>query len=113
MGSHQEYIKKVTDELKELIQNVNDDIKEVEKNPEDMEYWNKIYRLVHTMKEITETMGFSSVAKVLHTIMNLVDKMLNSEIKITSDLIDKVKKKLDMVTRELDKKVSGSYLVPR
>nr|7T03_A Chain A, Cold unfolding four helix bundle [synthetic construct]7T2Y_A Chain A, Designed cold unfolding four helix bundle [synthetic construct]7T2Y_B Chain B, Designed cold unfolding four helix bundle [synthetic construct] len=104
-GSHQEYIKKVADELKENSQNINDLLKEVEKNPEDMEYWNKIYRLLHTNKEIAETAGFSSVAKVEHTAMNLVDKMLNSEIKITSDLIDKIKKKVDMSTREIDKKV--------
>nr|6FES_A Chain A, D12_BRIC2, a synthetic protein,D12_BRIC2, a synthetic protein [synthetic construct]6FES_B Chain B, D12_BRIC2, a synthetic protein,D12_BRIC2, a synthetic protein [synthetic construct]6FES_C Chain C, D12_BRIC2, a synthetic protein,D12_BRIC2, a synthetic protein [synthetic construct]6FES_D Chain D, D12_BRIC2, a synthetic protein,D12_BRIC2, a synthetic protein [synthetic construct] len=104
--NEEQYIKMVVDALKILIEAVNVLIKMVEKNPEDMEFWNLIYRLVHVMKEVTETMGFSSVAKVLHTIMNLVDKMLNSEIKITSDLIDKVKKKLDMVTRELDKMVS-------
>jgi len=102
----EEYLGVFVDETKEYLQNLNDTLLELEKNPEDMELINEAFRALHTLKGMAGTMGFSSMAKLCHTLENILDKARNSEIKITSDLLDKIFAGVDMITRMVDKIVS-------
>jgi len=102
----EEYLGVFVDETKEYLQNLNDTLLELEKNPEDMELINEAFRDLHTLKGMAGTMGFSSMAKLCHTLENILDKARNGEIKITSDLLDKIFAGVDMITRMVDKIVS-------
>lgn len=102
----EEYLGVFVDETKEYLQNLNDTLLELEKNPDDMELINEAFRALHTLKGMAGTMGFSSMAKLCHTLENILDKARNGEIKITSDLLDKIFAGVDMITRMVDKIVS-------
>jgi two-component system chemotaxis sensor kinase CheA len=102
----EEYLGVFVDETREYLQNLNDTLLELEKNPEDMELINEAFRALHTLKGMAGTMGFSNMAKLCHTLENILDKARNGEIKITSDLLDKIFAGVDMITRMVDKIVS-------
>ncbi|AJG40081.1 chemotaxis protein CheA [Thermotoga sp. RQ7] len=102
----EEYLGVFVDETREYLQNLNDTLLKLEETPEDMELINDAFRALHTLKGMAGTMGFNSMAKLCHSLENVLDKARNGEIKITSDLLDKIFAGVDMIARMVDKIVS-------
>ncbi|MDN5312525.1 MAG: hypothetical protein PWQ68_1498 [Thermoanaerobacteraceae bacterium] len=61
---------------------------ELEKRPEQSGVLNEIFRIMHTLKGSSATMGFIEVADFSHKLESLFDKFRKGEISINSDLID-------------------------
>ncbi|RLG56767.1 MAG: chemotaxis protein CheA [Candidatus Hydrothermarchaeota archaeon] len=78
---------------------------ELEQNPENYEVLNEVFRYAHTLKGMSSTMGFGKVAELSHKMENLLDKVRQGEIHVSSDLIDVLLEALDKL-REMVNKIA-------
>ncbi len=76
------------DESREHLQAVNDNLLELEKQPHDLSIVNEIFRSAHTLKGMAATMGFDDIASLTHQTENVLDQIRNSQLEVTSELID-------------------------
>ncbi|WP_106495959.1 chemotaxis protein CheA [Lentibacillus sp. Marseille-P4043] len=83
-----QYITMFLDESREHLQAVNDNLLELEKQPHDLSIVNEIFRSAHTLKGMAATMGFDDIASLTHQTENVLDQIRNSQLEVTSELID-------------------------
>lgn len=72
-----------------------------EKNPQDMDSINEIFRCVHTLKGMSATMGYDKFAKLSHHMEDLLDEVRNQTKKIDSNIIDTLFACLDVLEQLL------------
>jgi two-component system chemotaxis sensor kinase CheA len=82
-----QYLSLFIEESVENIENLNSSMLELEKDPENIEIVNEIFRYAHTLKGMAATMGFSEITELTHSMENILDKLRNGSIKVSSDLI--------------------------
>lgn len=83
-----QYLDMFLDESREHLQAVNDHILELEKQPENIELVNEIFRSAHTLKGMAATMGFEDIASLTHKMENVLDGIRNYKLKVTTEVID-------------------------
>lgn len=84
----EEYMSMFLDESKENLQNLNESLLKLENTPDDMALLDEIFRVAHTLKGMSATMGFTSVAELTHEMENVLDKLRKGEMHSNSDIID-------------------------
>lgn len=94
-----QYLDMFLEESIENLQNLNEGILELEKNPEDKDTINSIFRVAHTLKGMAGSMGFADIAELTHKMENVLDKFRNDELQITSDVITVLFKCLDTLEK--------------
>ncbi|TDT50631.1 chemotaxis protein CheA [Fonticella tunisiensis] len=90
------------EESHENLQNLNEGILLLEKNPQDKETINSIFRVAHTLKGMAGSMGFSDIAELTHRMENILDKFRNDELEVTTDVITLLFKCLDTLEIMID-----------
>jgi two-component system chemotaxis sensor kinase CheA len=90
-----QYLEIFIDESKEHLQLLNQSLLSLEQNPQDRAVLDEIFRVAHTLKGMSGTMGFSKMAKLTHDMENVLHAIRNGEIKINSELLDLLFKCLD------------------
>ncbi len=75
-------------ESEEHLQQLNESLLGLEQNPADMEYINTMFRSAHTLKGMSATMGFSTIAELTHEMENLMDMVRKCQISVNDALID-------------------------
>lgn len=104
-----QYLEIFIDETKEHLQSLNQSLLQLEQNPEDTSVLNEIFRVAHTLKGMSGTMGFTKMAKLTHDMENVLQALRNNQIKATSKLVDLLFKCLDALENYTDNIVnSGS-----
>src|SRR5699024_287257 len=83
-----EYLDVFIEESKEHIQALNDHVLELEKDPENIELVNEIFRSAHTLKGMSATMGYQDLADLTHNMENVLEAVRNHQLKINTDIID-------------------------
>lgn len=83
-----QYLEVFIEESKEHLQSCNDHLLELEKNPEDMNIINEIFRSAHTLKGMSATMGYDDLAKLTHQMENVLDAIRQQKITVTPELFD-------------------------
>lgn len=83
-----QYINIFIEESKEHLQNMNDVLLELEKDPSHTGYINEIFRVAHTIKGMSGTMGFHNMANLTHEMENVLQATRSKEIKISGEVID-------------------------
>lgn len=83
-----QYLEVFIDESKEHLMALNQNLLELEKNPEDLEIVNNIFRAAHTLKGMSATMGYTDLANLTHIMENVLDGIRNEKIKVTTQLLD-------------------------
>ncbi|WP_202708766.1 chemotaxis protein CheA [Sporosalibacterium faouarense] len=83
-----QYLDIFIEEAKEHLLSMNESLLELEKNPNDKDLLNQIFRVSHTVKGMAGTMGFSKVSNLTHEMENLLHAVRNGEKEITSEIID-------------------------
>ncbi|RLF60304.1 MAG: chemotaxis protein CheA [Thermoplasmata archaeon] len=94
---NEEYLDIFISESREYLTSLDQSILELERNPEDREILNEVFRYAHTLKGMASTMGFNNIAEVSHQMENLLDRVRKNEISISSDLIDVLLEALDIL----------------
>lgn len=90
-----QYLQIFIEEANEHVQNLNQCLLHMEKDPEDKDVLNEIFRVAHTIKGMAGTMGFTKMTKLTHDMENVLHAIRNDEIKVTSGLVDVLFKCLD------------------
>lgn len=83
-----QYLSIFVEEAKEHLQSMNEVLLELEKNPSHLGHINEIFRVAHTIKGMSGTMGFHNMANLTHEMENLLQAARSSEIELTEDVID-------------------------
>ncbi len=74
----------------EYIEEIEINILNLEKNPEDKEYINAIFRPFHSIKGVASFLNLEKIRSLAHNLENLLDKARNGELEVTPVLIDLV-----------------------
>lgn len=85
----------------ENLSSITEDLTTIEKNPNDSDLLNKIYRTVHTMKGSASFLGYKKLQELTHSSENLLDVIREGKIKITPSIVDTLFKSFDICSNIL------------
>lgn len=74
---------------------LNQEVLHLEKDPEDKQIIDVIFRAAHTLKGMAATMGYETMAKLTHTVENLFELVKSNQLNVSSDLISLIFESLD------------------
>ena len=97
-----QYLEIFIDETSEHLQNLSDCIMELEKDPDNMDTINEIFRAAHSLKGMAGTMGFKRMQRLTHDMENVFQEVRSEKVKVTSSMIDLLFKCLDAIEGYLD-----------
>lgn len=86
------------EESLELLTEMEDSLLFLEKEPEEKESLNAVFRAAHTIKGSSGVFGFDNIVEFTHVVENILDKLRAGEIKICPDLIAKLLVSCDHLT---------------
>ncbi len=105
----EEYLDVFIEEAEEHIQTINECLLELEKNPDNLDLINQIFRSAHTIKGGARTVGLTHVSELTHHMEDILDYIRNGKIPVTSEIIDLLFKCLDALETMLEEVKSGNY----
>ncbi|WP_245747794.1 chemotaxis protein CheA [Methanolobus profundi] len=97
-------------ESEEHLQQLNDSLLGLEQNPKDLEYINTMFRSAHTLKGMSATMGFNTIAELTHEMENLMDMVRKSQVAVSNGLIDVLFECLDTLEALVETVDSGETI---
>lgn len=97
-----QYLDLFMDETREHLQSLNEHVLELEKNPDDADTVNEIFRAAHTLKGMAGTMGFTRMQRLTHDLENVFSEIRNGNMKANEKLIDVLFRGLDALERYLE-----------
>lgn len=90
-------------ESEKYTKELSDSLLALEKDPENIEQMNTMFRAVHTFKGMASTMGFREIVELTHEMENLIDRLRTRELILNSSLIDILFKCLDALEGLVEK----------
>ena len=90
-----QYLDLFIDETKEHLQSLNEHILILEKEPENEDTINEIFRAAHTLKGMAGTMGFTRMQRLTHDLENVFSEIRSGNMKVNPKLIDILFRGLD------------------
>lgn len=97
-----QYLDLFIDETKEHLQSLNEHILILEKEPENEDTINEIFRAAHTLKGMAGTMGFTRMQRLTHDLENVFSEIRSGNMKVNPKLIDILFRGLDALESYLD-----------
>lgn len=97
-----QYLEIFIDETNEHLQNLSDCIMSLEKDPENMDTINEIFRAAHSLKGMAGTMGFKRMQHLTHDMENVFQEVRSGNMKVTSGLVDILFQCLDAIDAYLE-----------
>lgn len=92
-----EYLPMFLAESREHLQELNLAVLKIEENPEDREKIDEIFRVAHSMKGMSATMGFAAMAELTHKMEDVFELLRQRRGGLSRDAIDAVLACLDML----------------
>ena len=83
-----QYMGMFMDESKEHLQALNECLLRLEANPKDKSSLDEIFRSAHTLKGMSATMGFHSVAELTHEMEDVLDKLRKDTLETNDDIVN-------------------------
>ncbi len=83
-----QYLEIFIDETGEHIQSLSDSIMILEKEPDNKDTINEIFRAAHSLKGMAGTMGFKRMQHLTHDMEDVFQEVRNDNIKVDSEMID-------------------------
>jgi len=96
------YLGVFIEEAKEHIEGLEENLVKLEKEPDNQDVVQAIFRSFHTIKGSSGSMGFQRLAEVSHLLENLLDKVRRGEVRVSSSLIDMLLQGVDFLKRMLE-----------
>ncbi|MCR5083230.1 MAG: chemotaxis protein CheA [Parasporobacterium sp.] len=97
-----QYLEIFIDETKEHLQSLSDHLMILEKEPENSETINEIFRAAHSLKGMAGTMGYKRMQKLTHNMENVFSEVRNGKMTVDSGLVDLLFQCLDALENYLD-----------
>lgn len=93
--SMKEIVDDFVQEALELLESLNENFVELEKDPGNKELLNTIFRAAHTIKGSAGFLGFQNIVELAHSAENILNKLRQGEIELTSEMMDYLLKAID------------------
>lgn len=97
-----QYLEIFIDETNEHLQTLTDCIMSLEKDPDNMDTINEIFRAAHSLKGMAGTMGFKRMQHLTHDMENVFQEIRSGNMKVTSGLVDVLFQCLDAIDAYLE-----------
>ena len=97
-----QYLEIFIDESEEHLQTLSDCIMVLEKEPDNKDTINEVFRSAHSLKGMAGTMGFKRMQHLTHDMENVFQEVRSDHIKVTSGMIDLLFKCLDALEGYVD-----------
>ena len=97
-----QYLEIFIDESAEHLQTLSDCIMVLEKEPDNKDTINEVFRAAHSLKGMAGTMGFKRMQHLTHDMENVFQEVRSDRVKVTSAMIDLLFKCLDALEGYLD-----------
>ncbi len=104
-----QYLGLFIDESKENLQKLNENLLKLEVAPDDLEILNDIFRVAHTLKGMSKTMGFNSIGDLTHNMENVLDPLRSGKIKATEHITDALFQCLDKLEELVSSVIDNTY----
>ncbi len=90
-----QYLEIFIEETKEHLQSLNQHLLVLEREPENEDTINEIFRAAHSLKGMAGTMGYKRMQRLTHDMENVFSEIRAGKMKATSTLVDILFKGLD------------------
>jgi len=90
------------DESAEQFEIIEQEILKLEKNANDEQALNEVFRMAHSLKGSTALMGFENMTTLTHALEDMLQKVKDKEIILNSDIVDILFESLDMLKKMID-----------
>jgi len=94
-----EYKEMYAVESAEHLRTMNDALLCLEKNPQNDENINVLFRAAHTLKGMSATMGYTNIAELTHKMENFMDRIRKNEMKLDPEAIEVLFESFDMLEK--------------
>ncbi|RKD22193.1 two-component system, chemotaxis family, sensor kinase CheA [Caminicella sporogenes DSM 14501] len=91
------YYSMFLEETKEQIEKIEQDLLILESGQDDIEIVNEIFRMAHSIKGASATMGLENMSKLAHHLENLLSKVRSKEISVDTNIINIFFKGIDIL----------------
>lgn len=92
-----QYLEIFIDETSEHVQTLSDCIMILEKEPDNKDTINEVFRAAHSLKGMAGTMGFKRMQHLTHDMENVFQEVRSDKIQVDSAMIDLLFKCLDAI----------------
>ena len=97
-----QYLEIFIDETSEHLQSLSDCIMTLEKEPDNKDTINEVFRAAHSLKGMAGTMGFKRMQHLTHDMEDVFQEVRSDKIAVNSKMIDILFKCLDALDRYLE-----------
>ncbi|MCQ2506912.1 MAG: chemotaxis protein CheA [Lachnospiraceae bacterium] len=97
-----QYLEIFIEETKEHLQVLNEQLLVLEKEPENEDTINEIFRAAHSLKGMAGTMGYKRMQRLTHDMENVFSEIRSNKMKVVPKLVDVLFKGLDALEGYLD-----------
>ncbi len=95
------------EEADEQLQELNQNLLELEKNRENLEIINNIFRAAHSLKSSAAFVGLNDLSDLAHKMENLLQGIRDKTMKISDDIIEIIFKCFDEISSVIEAVASG------
>lgn len=96
-----QYLEIFIDETKEHLESLNTQVLELEKDPNNSETINEIFRAAHSLKGMAGTMGYKRMQRLTHDMENVFSEVRSGKMAVSAELVDTVFQCLDALEEYL------------
>ena len=101
------FLARFVEEARDHIEKLNNGLVHLEKNPDDGETINSIFRSAHTIKGSSRMMKLTSITEVAHKMEDVLGALREKKIKHSKELADLLFKGIDAVTEMINMTAAG------
>lgn len=103
-----QYLQMFIEESKENLQRLNENLLKLENHPDDIQILNEIFRVAHTLKGMSGTMGFVKMQKLTHNIENVLSDIRSGKIIVNAGMVDTLFQCLDALENYVEEIINTS-----
>ncbi|MGE3062996.1 MAG: chemotaxis protein CheA [bacterium] len=98
-------------ESEEYIEQISSALLELEKNSQDTESVNVIFRAMHTLKGMAASMGYVEISQIAHGLEDIMDMIRSGKLQLSNELTDLLLKGNDYIDAMVHKKNPDTSLI--
>lgn len=104
LGEYQEIF---LEEADEQLQELNQNLLELERDPENLEIINNIFRAAHSLKSSAAFVGLNELSDLAHKMENLLQGIRDKTLSVTPDIVDVIFSCFDMINSVIETVARG------
>ncbi|WP_378951868.1 chemotaxis protein CheW [Pelosinus sp. sgz500959] len=103
-----QYMGMFLEESREHLQNLNSCVLDLENAPDNLSVLGEIFRSAHTIKGMSATMGFTTIAELTHEMENILDMLRKSQLQANPEIINTIFKCVDTLEQLVESVATNS-----